>query len=351
LEYLEIEGGLPLNGAVRLFGAKNSILPLIAASLLTNGRSVFTNVPDLSDVAIARQILTHLGGSCEADGKQLTVELPDAIGWEVPAGLMTKMRGSLCFLGSMLGRCGKAVIAEPGGCNLGERPIDLHIDNLSRMGAEFDLEEVVLEDAQTVMKDGRPEREKTTVIRACVPSGRLRGTRIDLRVPSVGATENLIEAAVTAKGTTVISGAACEPEISDLIDYLCDCGARITGRGTRLLTIEGVESLHGAQHAVVPDRILAATLIAAAGATGGQIVIENADEPSVEPLVKMFSQAGRRLLQLDGAHAESRGARNGPARPERDDRAPPRIPDRRGTAARGAPHESVGAQLPLRHAL
>lgn len=254
MEELIIEGGVALQGAMRVSGSKNAALPLFFASLLVEGTVVYDNVPHLRDIDTTIAMLELLG--CEAgfveEGGSKVVVSPQNLKYEAPYELVRTMRASILVLGPLLARLGKAKVALPGGCTIGARPIEQHLKGLERMGATFDLREGY-------------------VLGTC---DSLQGADIYLDFPSVGATENLIMAASLAKGTTHLRNAACEPEIVDLANFLNACGARISGHGSDVIVIEGVAGLHGAEYAIMPDRIEAGTLIVAAAITGGECTIE-----------------------------------------------------------------------------
>ena len=272
MDILEIDGRAKLCGTARLCGAKNSILPLLAASLLTNGRSVFKNVPDLTDVSLACEILCETGVRYKRHSDVIEIEVENAPNCDVPRALMEGMRGSFIFLGSLLGRHGKAAVYMPGGCKLGLRPVDIHIDALGMLGAKFEIEHDRLV--------------------ATVSGKRLKGAEINLRYPSVGATENILLAAVMADGTTTINNAAREPEITDLARYLNKCGADINNAGEATIVINGIEALHGAGHTVIPDRILATTLFSAVAVTKSCITVENIDYDSMSSILNIYRQCG-----------------------------------------------------------
>ncbi len=274
MERLRIEGGRRLEGIVTVHGAKNSALPLLAATLLCKGECELHNCPRLSDVDVAMRILEHLGCRTERSGDAVTVQAGAVSRNDIPEGLMREMRSSIVFLGAILARCGEAALSFPGGCELGPRPIDLHLSSLRRMGAVI--------------------REEFGVLHCRVPK-ELHGAAITLPFPSVGATENVLIAAVTAKGTTVLRNAAREPEISDLCAFLTRCGARIYGAGESTVTVEGVPCLHGCSHRVIPDRIEAATYMAATAATGGTVVLQNVETEHLMPVLPVFEEAGCRL--------------------------------------------------------
>ncbi len=276
---LLIEGQRKLRGEVSLQGSKNSTLPILAATLLTEGENVIHNCPCLSDIDVAISILRYLGCSATRHGHTLLVDTCNLNDTHIPDSLMREMRSSVIFLGAVLARCGRARISLPGGCELGPRPVDLHLDSLRKMGA--------------VITEHHGE------IRAHTPRG-LEGARIALAFPSVGATENIIIAASLAKGTTVITNAAREPEIVDLADYLNKCGAMISGAGDGTVVIEGVERLHGAVHNIIPDRIVAATLMSAAAVTGSHIVINDVISAHLGAIIPAFEEAGCRLSVKEG---------------------------------------------------
>ncbi|HEY7704185.1 MAG TPA: UDP-N-acetylglucosamine 1-carboxyvinyltransferase [Acidimicrobiia bacterium] len=249
---LVVEGGATLRGTVRVSGAKNAVLKEMAAALLVQGRHLLSNVPEISDVGLMATVLEHVGCHLSFDGAQMAVVVPDELRPEAPLELVRRMRASIIVLGPLLARCGEARVALPGGDDLGARPIDMHLDGLEKMGATFELVHGVL------------------VGRA--PAG-LRGTDIELPFPSVGATENVLLAAVLAEGETVIVNAAREPEIEDLCEFLRKIGADVTGEGTAIIRVQGGRPLHPATHAVIPDRIEAGTYAIAGALTGGDVTV------------------------------------------------------------------------------
>lgn len=275
---VKIIGQKKLKGKVCIQGAKNAVLPLIAASVLCDGESVFYNCPDLTDVDTSIHILRHLGIEASFNAGVLRVEGRIPANTEIPERMMRKMRSSVIFVGSLLGRKKKASVSFPGGCELGPRPIDLHIDSLKSMGANLN--------------------ENYGQLKFSAPDG-LKGTIIDLKVQSVGATENILLAAVLAEGTTVINNAAKEPEITDLISFLKKAGADIKGENTSTLTINGVKALKGVSHTVIPDRIEAATFMAAAAVTGGEIVLENVIPEHLKSVTDVFEQTGCKIEATD----------------------------------------------------
>ncbi len=271
---LRIEGGHRLNGAVRVHGAKNSALPLLAATVLVDGACRIENCPALSDVAAAVAILTHLGCRVTREGDAVTVDATGVCRGDIPHGLMREMRSSIVFLGAIAARTGGATLSFPGGCELGPRPIDLHLAALRQLGLY-------------IREDGGWLR--------CHHGGRLQGCTVTLSFPSVGATENVLLAAVTARGTTTVFNAAREPEIVDLCAFLTACGARIRGAGEGTLVIEGVEALHGCTHRVIPDRIETATYMAAAAVTGGSLLLKDVCPDHLRAVLPAFEEMGCHL--------------------------------------------------------
>ena len=269
---LLIDGGKILGGEVKVQGAKNSALPILAASLLSKGESVFFGCPQLSDVDSSVKILRYLGCKARRSGHILTVNTEGLSRDDIPEGLMRLMRSSIIYAGALLASTGKARLTFPGGCEIGPRPIDLHLAALKRLGAEI------------------TERHGDLVFK--VPKGGLKGNKIALSFPSVGATENIMIAASRAKGTTVITNAAREPEITDLADYLNACGACVEGAGEGTVIIEGRDELKPANHGIIPDRIVAATLMSAAAVTGADITIDGVIKSHLDAVIPCFEQAG-----------------------------------------------------------
>jgi UDP-N-acetylglucosamine 1-carboxyvinyltransferase len=264
----------PLHGTVAISGAKNSALKLMAAALLAEGEHVLQQVPDITDVAYMAELLTSMGARCgRPEAGTLRIGVPAELTAEAPYELVEKMRASIVVLGPLLARFGFARVALPGGDDFGPRPIDMHLSGLAELGATFSTAHGYIE--------GRCHR--------------LSGARVVLEFPSVGATENLLMAAVLAKGTTVIDNAAREPEIADLAAYLNRMGGRVLGAGTSTIEIEGVEELQPVEHAVVPDRIEAATFLAAVGVAGGEVVLEGARSDHMDMLVQKLGQMGMRI--------------------------------------------------------
>ena len=267
---LLIEGGKRLHGAVKVHGAKNSVLPILAAAILGRGESVIHNCPALSDVTASVAILEHLGCRVRTEGDTLWVDASQLVRSDVPDALMREMRSSVIFLGAVLARTGEAEMSFPGGCELGPRPIDLHLAALRRLGAE------VAERAGAL----------------CCTAVGLTGCDIVLSLPSVGATENAMLAATGAEGVTTITNAAREPEIVDLQNFLRSMGARVRGAGSSVITVEGGRPLHGGEHTVIGDRIVAATYLSAAAAAGGEAELTGVDYRHLSTVIAVLSEAG-----------------------------------------------------------
>lgn len=274
-----VEGGHRLSGELRVQGAKNSVLPILAAALLCGGECVLRNCPRLSDVEASAAILRTLGCAVRREGDTVTVDSSGADRWEISDALMREMRSSAVFLGPMLARFAAAELSYPGGCELGPRPIDLHLTGLRALGAEI--------------------REEGGVLHCAAPA--LRGADIVLSLPSVGATENLMLAACGAEGVTSICNAAREPEIADLQGFLQACGARVSGAGTDCVRVEGGVPLHGCAYTIMPDRIAAATYLCAAASAGGEIRLRGAEERHLATVTAMLREAGCAI------HADSGG--------------------------------------------
>ena len=270
-----VEGGRRLEGTARVHGAKNSVLPILAAAVLCPGVSVVHNCPDLSDVRASVSILEHLGCKVERTGDTVTVDASGLTRNDVPDALMREMRSSVIFLGAILARTGAAELSMPGGCELGPRPIDLHLAAIRALGAEI--------------------REEGGALHCALPHGALRGCQIDLSLPSVGATENAMLCACGAAGTTTINNAAREPEIVDLQAFLRALGADVRGAGTSTVTVTGGKPLHGGTHTVMPDRIVAATLLSAVAAAGGEAEILGTDYRQLSTVTAILTEAGCRV--------------------------------------------------------
>ena len=269
MSVFQMIGGNPLEGEVTVHGAKNSVLPILSATILNPGVSVIHNCPELSDVSAAVEILRHLGCKVLRQGSTVTVDACEIVRNDVPDHLMREMRSSVIFLGAVLGRTGGAVMSLPGGCELGPRPIDLHLFALSRLGAEI--------------------AEGSWGIRC---GGRLRGCEIPLSIPSVGATENAMLAAVSAQGVTTITNAAREPEIVDLQEFLQAIGAKIQGAGTSTITVHGGTALHDGEHKIIGDRIVAASYLSAVASAGGEVAVRGADYRHLSTVTALFAEGG-----------------------------------------------------------
>ena len=267
---LTVQGGRPLTGSVRISGAKNSALKLMAASLLAEGESHISNVPRIVDCLTMQEVLEHLGAAVTWDEESCRIDASGVNSHEAPYELVSKMRASIIVLGPLLVRFGRATVAMPGGCNIGSRNIDLHVRGLEQMGARITNEH------------GYYKAE----------ADELRGASIVLDYPSVGATENVMMAGVGARGTTVIENAAREPEIVDLADFLVGMGAKIEGAGTTTIEIEGVDRFEPVRHRVIPDRVETATFALAAAATHGDVVLEDARPEHLDLALAKFAEAG-----------------------------------------------------------
>ncbi len=279
LDKIIVKGRKKLNGEISVQGAKNSVLPILVATLLVDGISVIHNCPYLSDVDATVKILRYLGCVVKREGHTITVDSTNIKKFDVPDNLMREMRSSIVFLGGIMGRMGKAVLSTPGGCEIGLRPIDLHLSAMEQFGATITTENGFIDCSA---------KEKGLV-----------GTRIILSFPSVGATENIILTATLAKGVTIISNAAREPEIKDMADFLNSCGAKIHGAGESTITIEGVRSLCGAEHTVIPDRIVASTYMIATAMTGGTICLKDIVPSHIGPIIQPLRESGCHI-SVDG---------------------------------------------------
>ena len=281
MEKLVTHGGKPLEGTVRVSGAKNAVLPIIVASMLGTTQSVLTEIPKLDDVHTVCEVITSLGVQIEQpQAGTLVIDASHLTSTSAPYDLVRRMRASFLVMGPLLARKGHAKISLPGGCSIGARPIDLHLKAFEAMGAVINLENGDIE--------------------ASVENG-LKGAQIYLDFPSVGATENVLMAASLAEGRTVLENAAEEPEIVDLATYLNSMGANIRGAGTNVIRIEGVKELHGANHSVIPDRIEAGTFMVGAAMTGGNVYVENALSEHLKPLVAKLKEVGATVEEdIDG---------------------------------------------------
>lgn len=277
MEKIIVRGGRQLNGTVKVEGAKNAVLPVIAASLLArNGTSTIYNVPALADVYTIQEVLRHLNAEVHFEDNTVTVDAGKMLNTEAPFEYVRKMRASFLVMGSLLARVGHARIALPGGCAIGSRPIDQHLKGFEAMGAKVKIGNGFIEASV---------RE------------RLRGAKIYLDFPSVGATENIIMAATLARGTTTIENAAEEPEIVCLANYLNEMGAKVRGAGTGTVRIEGVDELIGARQTIIPDRIEAGTFMVASAITSGNVFVEGAEPEHLRPLIAKMEEMGVKILE------------------------------------------------------
>jgi UDP-N-acetylglucosamine 1-carboxyvinyltransferase len=293
MDRIRIRGGVPLEGVIAIGGAKNAALPLMAASLLTAGTLSFENVPNLADIATMSNLLVQhgvsirIGESSATDGRRLDLAAAHITSVTAPYDLVRKMRASVLVLGPLLARCGRARVSLPGGCAIGTRPIDLHINGLRQLGAQIELHEGYVD--------------------ARAPKG-LRGAEIVFPSVSVGATEHLLMAASLAEGETVLINAAREPEITDLAECLVAMGARIDGIGSDRLQIVGVGRLHGAVHRIIPDRIETGTYMMAAAATGGEVLLIRTRLDFVTAVARVLDYAGVEITATeDGVMVRRRG--------------------------------------------
>ncbi len=277
MDIIKITGGNRLYGEVHIQGAKNSVLPILAATILAKDICVIHNCPNLSDVTASLAILRHLGCRAEQAGSTVTVDSRDASRYDVPHELMSEMRSSVIFLGAVLARFKKAQLSLPGGCELGPRPIDLHIKAMEALGVRF----------------------CDTAGDISCSADRLDGADINFTVPSVGATENAMIAACAAKGTTVITNAAREPEIEDLQRFLNAMGAKVRGAGTSTVVVEGVSEFHGCTHRVIPDRIVAATYMSAVVSAGGEAFLRDIKPRHFEAVTDTLRQTGADITVMD----------------------------------------------------
>ncbi|MBP2655235.1 MAG: murA1 [Firmicutes bacterium] len=288
MEKLIVSGGKRLSGSVKVSGAKNAVLPIIAASLLSTTPNRLEEIPDLDDVRTISEVLRHLGAEVDYDEPgTLIINGANITTCEAPYEFVRKMRASFYVMGPLLARMGEAKISLPGGCAIGTRPIDLHLKGFEALGAEIELGHGYIE--------------------ARAPRG-LVGARIYLDFPSVGATENIMMAASLAKGQTILENPAEEPEIVDLANYINAMGGKIRGAGTNVIRIEGVDELKGTTHVVIPDRIEAGTYMVAAAITGGDVWIENAITEHLKPLVAKLKEAGVIIEErIDGVRVSGSG--------------------------------------------
>jgi UDP-N-acetylglucosamine 1-carboxyvinyltransferase len=290
MDRFQIQGGLPLQGQVRISGAKNAALPILCAALLTDEPLVIHNVPPLRDVGTMRRLLAGMGIQIDVDAQaidgqdSLTLRADAVTKLEAPYELVKTMRASVLVLGPMLARFGEALVSLPGGCAIGQRPVDQHIRGLQAMGAQIEIDHGFIK----------------------AKAARLKGARITTDMVTVTGTENLMMAACLADGITVIDNAACEPEVVDLANCLVAMGAKITGAGTDRITIEGVEKLHGADYTVMPDRIEAGTFLCAVMATGGEVFAQGARADQMGATLDKLRECGLQMQeQSDGILAKA----------------------------------------------
>jgi len=270
LSKLLVTGGKELEGKVDISGAKNAILPILAASLLTSDKIILEEAPDLLDVQIMGQVIESLGGKVKRNGTKMQVYNKEIKNIETSFDLISKMRASIFIMGPMLARTGRVRISHPGGCAIGSRPINFHLKGLECLGAQVRMDHGFLD----------------------VSAPKLKGAKIYLDFPSVGATENIMMAAACAEGVTLIENAAQEPEIVDLANFINEMGGKIKGAGTNIIHIEGVKELHGTTHTVIPDRIEAGTFILMAAACGGEVLVRNVIPAHLKPLLAKLNEAG-----------------------------------------------------------
>lgn len=273
MDRMLIKSGYQLNGQVAASGAKNSALPILFSTLLAEGEHIFGNVPLLKDIESTAELLQSLGCQTQRDGHSFRVQVSKLKSFEAHYDLVRKMRASILCLGPILAKYGEAVVSLPGGCAIGTRPIDLHLDAMKQLGAEIEL------------RDGY-------VLAKCK---KLKGSTVFFEKTTVGGTENLMMAATLAEGTTIIENAAKEPEIVDLANYLIKMGAKITGHGTSVIKIDGVEKLTPARHDILPDRIEAGTLLIAGAITGGEVEVTQCNPHDLEALILKMRESGFKI--------------------------------------------------------
>ena len=273
MQKLVIQGGVPLRGEVRISGAKNAALPILCAGLLTGEPLALSNVPQLMDVRTMIRLLEAMGARVSVDGERAVVDASRVNELTAPYDLVRTMRASILTLGPLTARFGEARVSLPGGCAIGERPVDLHIKGLQAMGAEIAIEHGYLH----------------------ARAARLKGARVFMDKVTVTGTENLLMAAALAEGISILENAAREPEVVDLAQCLIAMGARIKGHGTDLITIEGVENLHGAEYRVMPDRIETGTFLAAAAATGGSVIVRDTRPDILDAVLDKLEEANARI--------------------------------------------------------
>jgi len=287
MDKIIVEGGRPLTGEVKISGAKNAALPILVSSLLTDGLCTFSNVPNLKDIESIKLLLSHLGAKIETDGDVVKIDAGNLLNHEAPYDLVRKMRASILVLGPLVARLKKARVSLPGGCAIGARPINLHLKGLTCLGASIEL------------KHGYVEAY----------AKKLKGSEIYLDVATVTGTENIMMAAVLAKGSTVIHNAAREPEIIALADVLNKMGADIRGAGTSAITIMGVSSLSPVSVSIIPDRIETGTFMVAAALTGGDIKLSDTEPDHLGAVIHKLSLTGARI-KIDGKNIRVKGIDN-----------------------------------------
>ncbi|MDR1689519.1 MAG: UDP-N-acetylglucosamine 1-carboxyvinyltransferase, partial [Clostridiales bacterium] len=268
-----IKGGRRICGEIPINGAKNAILPILASVVLNPGVSVIHNCPKISDTKVSVDILRAIGCKVNEEGKTLIIDAGGVNVSDVPADLVKEMRSSFIFLGGVLGRLGRVKICKPGGCELGERAVDLHLSGLAKLGVKVCDEDGVIE---------------------CT-ADKITGCRINLSFPSVGATENLMLAGIYGEGETIISNAAKEPEIVDLQNFLNICGAKVKGAGTTEIVVTGVKKLHDGEYTVMPDRIVAGTYLVASAITNGEITLNNIEKEHLYPITDKLMETGCKI--------------------------------------------------------
>lgn len=273
VDALAITGGRPLVGETNIYGAKNAALPILAATVMVEGTCVIDGVPHLEDVRVMMDILRNLGANVERDGMRVIVNSSEIHHTNVPADLMRRMRSSIFLMGPLLARFGEVRVSKPGGCVIGQRPVDYHLKGMRGLGANVE--------------------EKHGYIRCS--AARLSGSVVTLDFPSVGATENLMMAATLADGVTTIENAAREPEIVDLANFLCRCGAVIEGAGEATVRVTGVHHLYGAEHKIIGDRIVAGTMLIAGAATQGRVTVKGVDASQLGSLLGKLRDCGMRI--------------------------------------------------------
>jgi UDP-N-acetylglucosamine 1-carboxyvinyltransferase len=285
MQKLAIQGGLPLHGEVKISGAKNAALPIMCASLLSAETLQLSNVPDLHDVVTMRKLLQQMGVRADIKGEELALDGGQVNKLEAPYDMVKTMRASVLVLGPLVARFGEARVSLPGGCAIGSRPVDLHIKGLQAMGAQISIEHGYIH----------------------AQAKRLKGARIFFDIVSVTGTENLMMAATLAEGVTVLENAAREPEVVDLANCLIEMGADISGAGTDMITINGVDRLHGAEHRIMPDRIESGTFLVAAAATGGSITLRETRADILDTVLEKLTEAGAIVrVEADTIHLEMR---------------------------------------------